>query len=78
MLTRIPMTSTDIKSVGYDPKQQVLEIEFHKSGVYQYFSVPQATYDGLIAAPSAGQYLAKHIKGQYSFFRVSPATPPTP
>ena len=38
---RMRIKSNDLKSVGYDESMQILEIEFHHGGVYQYFGVPK-------------------------------------
>jgi len=40
-MLRMSVSSSNISSVGYDPKTQTLEVEFHNGGVYQYFNVPQ-------------------------------------
>jgi len=69
-MERIPVTSSNIASIGFDEDSSTLEIEFHSGAVYQYFDVPFAVYDGLIEADSQGQYLAQHIKGQYRYVKV--------
>ncbi len=61
-MERSPVTSTDINAVGYDVDSQVLEIEFHKGGTYQYFSVPQNVYEGLMGSDSKGKYFNLNIK----------------
>ena len=38
-MERTPVTSTDIRTIGYDADSQTLVIEFNSSGVYQYSSV---------------------------------------
>lgn len=38
-MDRTPVSSTNLKSVGYDAVNRVLEIEFHDGGIYQYFNV---------------------------------------
>lgn len=60
-MERIPVKSSNIISVGYDPSAKTLEIEFN-SGVYQYFQVPQSVADELLAAPSVGKYFHANIK----------------
>jgi len=69
-MERIPVESSNIASIGFDEDTNTLEIEFHNGGVYQYFDVPFAVYDGLIEANSKGQYLAQQIKGQYRYVKV--------
>jgi hypothetical protein len=68
---RTPVTSSNLRSVGYDPSTRTLEIEFHKTGVYEYSGVPQFVYDGLMSAGSHGTYFDRHIKkGGYPYRRV--------
>ncbi len=69
-MERIPVQSSDLKSVGYDVLTQVLEIEFNSGGIYQYFGVPQAVYDGLMSAPSHGKYFHAYIKDKYPSSRI--------
>lgn len=52
-MTRIPVTSSLLKSVGYDPAAQTLEICF----------LPRK---GATAAPSPGGHFLKHIKGRFA------------
>lgn len=69
-MNRIPVESSNLSSVGYDPKTRVLEIEFHSGGVYQYSGVPQSEYEALMNAPSKGSYFAHNIKNSYGASRV--------
>lgn len=62
--------STNIRSVGYDPESNTLEIEFHSGSVYQYFNVPQTIYDELMRAPSLGSYFYKHIRGNFKWVKI--------
>ena len=55
------VSSSNIASIGYDPDNQVLEIEFLSGAVYQYYDVPQSVYDGLMAADSHGKFLDVYI-----------------
>ena len=36
--------SSNIRSVGYDKKESLLEVEFNNGGVYQYADVPAETF----------------------------------
>lgn len=65
------VTSSNIMSVGYDPVNMILEVEFKAGAVYQYYDVPQHIYDGLMAADSHGTYLAAYVKkGGYRYAQV--------
>lgn len=69
-MDREPVTSSNLRSVGYDPDSQILEIEFHHGGIYQYSGVPVSVYQGLMSAPSLGQYHHKYIKDSYPYRKV--------
>lgn len=63
--------SSNLKSVGYDDTQQILYIEFKKSGTYQYFGVDKSVYEGLLFADSKGKYFDQMIKkAGYSYSKV--------
>ena len=34
-MERLPVSSSAIQSIGYDPEQQLLEIEFQRGAVYR-------------------------------------------
>lgn len=62
--------SSNIAGIGYDSSTQVLTVEFKQGGRYNYYDVPEATFEQMKSAPSKGQYLAQHIKGRYRYARV--------
>ena len=69
-MTRTPVSSSNVSSVGYDEKKRVLEIEFTNKQVYQYQDVSPVSHKALLAAPSKGQYVHMNIRGKYAFARV--------
>lgn len=69
-MKRKSVTSTNIRSIGYEPSSQTLEVEFNSGKVYQYYDVPEDEYDGLMNASSHGKYLNQHIKGVYQYLEV--------
>ncbi|MFF7055934.1 KTSC domain-containing protein [Achromobacter spanius] len=69
-MDRQQVSSSNVKSVGYDAASETLEIEFNNGSVYQYFDVPERIYSELMSADSVGGYLAAHVKGIYRFSRV--------
>ena len=70
-LQRQPVPSSDIASIGYDAAEQILEIEFHATGVYRYFSVPVEIFETLRAAPSPGKYFLQNIKGRFAWEKAA-------
>lgn len=69
-MDRIPVTSSNVRSVGYDADNQTLEVEFNSGVVYQYSGVPEYEYDGLINSDSKGKYLNSNIKNRYSYMKL--------
>lgn len=69
-MDREPVASSNIVSVGYDEPSETLEVEFQGGGIYQYYNVGSAVFDGLMQAPSKGQYLNMYIKNAFAFSRV--------
>ena len=61
-MERTPVQSSNLASVGYDSDSMVLEIEFIKGGIYQYFNVASDIYDSFMSAGSKGTYFDQNIK----------------
>jgi len=61
----VPVVSSNIAEVGYDPETQDLFVRFKNGGYYKYASVPEETHQKLLTAPSAGSFLAKFIKNEF-------------
>jgi KTSC domain-containing protein len=72
IMDRLNISSTNIKSAGYDPERQVLEIEFQGGAVYQYRDVPADIIDALRSAASPGKFFEASIKrAGYHFQRIA-------
>ncbi len=69
-MIRDPVSSSNIASIGYDPENETLEIEFTNGSIYQYFNVSAGLREQLMAAPSKGQFLNTYIKNAYPYSRV--------
>jgi KTSC domain len=67
-ISRTPIHSSNIKSVGYG--NNVLQVEFASGEVYEYENVSNGTYEELMAAKSKGSYLHNKIKGKHKFKKV--------
>lgn len=70
-MDRIPVSSSNIRSIGYDEANQILEVEFHHGLVYHYHNVPVTIYQALMSAPSKGQFLNQHVKSVYRYSRLA-------
>ena len=69
-MNRIPVSSSNISTVGFDTDTQTLEIEFTNGNIYQYFDVPFTIYEELMQAESKGKFLSTQIKGVYRYARL--------
>lgn len=64
-LARTPVKSSHLRSVGYDPVNQHMQIEFRDGSVYDYPGVPPAAHTGLMSAPSKGKYYRSAIRPRH-------------
>ena len=69
-MIRVAVISTSILSIGYDPKAQLLEVEFTSHSVYDYFNVPANVYQAFISALSKGRYFDSKIRDVYRTRRI--------
>jgi len=70
-MERVPILSTAVESVGYDPRTHLLEVEYADGGVYRYFGVPPVEYAALMRAGSLGAHLNARIKPRFRFVRLT-------
>ena len=64
-MERTPVSSSNLRSIGYEPETSTLEVEFNTGAVYQYHGVPQEAFDSLMQAGSKGAYFNANIKNSY-------------
>lgn len=69
-MERKPVTSTNVKSIGYDPATKTLEVEYKSGGVYQHVGVPVEHYQELRRAKSIGSYLHTEIKPRFECTKI--------
>lgn len=69
-IEKIPVESSNVEAIGYNQETQVLRIWYLNGGVYDYLNVPEIEFETLKQSPSVGSYLARNIKGSYSYQRV--------
>jgi hypothetical protein len=63
--------SSMIKSIGYDPLEEVLEVEFNRGGVYQYLGVPEDVYTTVAESDSVGKSFSSLVKSKgYKYHRM--------
>ena len=69
-MTREVISSSSIKSAGYDKDKRTLEIEFNSGAVYVYSDVGEDVFTSMKAADSAGRFFNQNIKNSYEFVKV--------
>ena len=69
-MNRTQVTSSLVRSVGYDGASLTLEIEFNSGSVYQYYNVPSSIHTGLMNAGSKGGYIWDHIRDRFRYKRI--------
>ncbi len=62
--------SSTIAGFDYVKERQVLIVEFKNGARYNYYDVPEITFERMKAASSKGQFLAQNVKGVYRYARV--------
>ncbi|MCU7837193.1 MAG: KTSC domain-containing protein [gamma proteobacterium symbiont of Taylorina sp.] len=69
-MDRKVIESSMLRSIGYDPENAILEIEFNSGDVWQYFDFPEAMWYEFEGTDSHGKFFHREIKNQYSESRV--------
>lgn len=59
------VSSSNIRSVGYDPETKTLEIEFKKGGIWKYHGVTPDKHQALLKAKSIGSYFHNNIRSKH-------------
>jgi len=59
--------SSMISAFGYDEVNGVLDVAFHRTGVYRYFDVPLHVFEGLRDASSKGSYMRDLIIDMFPY-----------
>jgi hypothetical protein len=60
------VSSSSIRSIGYDARTQTLEVEFVSGSVYRYASVPKDVWSALRKADSKGKYFQTHVRDVFA------------
>jgi len=69
-MERKRVNSSKIRSVGYDERNQVLEVEFSNGTAIQYSGVSAEVHRRFMAAPNPSSYFEDNIAEEYSSKRV--------
>ena len=69
-MERVQVTSSSLRSIGYDSDHKLLEVEFRSHAIYVYREVPDWAIERLMAARSKGRYFEAQIRDRYPFERI--------
>ncbi len=66
-MERKRVNSSKIRAAGYDPKSQILEIEFSDGRLIRYRGVSAEVHRQFMAAPSATSFFRRQDRRELSF-----------
>lgn len=66
----IPVASTSISGVGYDPEARELYVKFRPSGTYVYSGVSEFVFRHLLMAPSKGEFINQEVRDAFEFRKL--------
>ncbi|RRW50422.1 KTSC domain-containing protein [Stutzerimonas stutzeri] len=68
-MKRVALQSSSLRSLSYDPEQQILELEFSSGALYRYEAVPPEVVQALLEADSLGRHFNQIFKPQHYRYR---------
>lgn len=68
-MKRVVVNSSSLRALGYDPEQQVLEVQFSSGALYRYEAVPPEAVQALLEAGSLGRHFNQVFKPQHYRYR---------
>ena len=69
-MERKRVNASKLRSVGYEPRGRVLEIEFTSGSIVQYSGVSEEVHRRLMSAPSPGSYFEDQIDENFPSKRI--------
>ena len=67
----LKVKSSAISFVDYDPKANLLTVQFTSNRRYSYRDVPRSVYEALLAAESKGEFVNGSIKPRYAYVEAT-------
>lgn len=69
-MERKRISASNIRSVGFDSRNRVLEIEFSNGSIVQYNGVSDEVHRRFVNAPSPGSYFQDNIEENFTARRA--------
>lgn len=70
MVKMLPVKSSNIAALGYDPVAKELHVKFLSGATHAYADVPATTYTAFLNSPSLGSHFSKHIREEFKSRKV--------
>ena len=70
-IQHIRVSSSNIRSIGYDECSSILEVRFHGGGLYQHYDIPASLFDDFLNAGSKGGFYYRRLRNRYGCRRIS-------
>lgn len=68
MVEMVPVRSSTLESIGYDPETRELHVRFARAAVtYVYLDVERSVFQSFLGAESKGQFFHEQVKDSYSY-----------
>ena len=69
-MTRTKVSADILRSIGYDPDTELLELEFTSGDIYDYQKVKPYLYMGLMNSNTKDAYYNKYIRDNYEVEKI--------
>lgn len=69
-MKREDVTSSNIRSIGYDEDKEILEVEFQNKHIYQFFGVGKSVHKKLLKAESIGKTFNESVRNNFKYKKV--------
>lgn len=66
----VPVSSSNLESVGYDSSTQTMKIRFLNGSEYVFLNIPPLEFESLIQASSIGSYFNRNIRNSYPYEKI--------
>ena len=66
----VPVTSSQIAAIGYDPETMIAEVRFVNGSVYRYKGVPMGVTEGIINSESPGRTFSATLKYGFEYEKI--------
>jgi len=69
-MKRTAVSSSMVKSIGYDKISKTVEVEFSNGSIGQYLNVPAEKHKEFLNADSHGKFVHQELKPNFTFQKI--------